>query len=246
MKIFTTINPNGNFESQKEAISSWSKKYNVYSVNTKREIESIKDIYQNVNFIETDDTFNYNDKKLIKLNSILSVIEEISENETVAIVNSDIILNESVELNINKRYLVNGVFIGTRYELDGDKKYPFIHGYDIFIFNSKYSNLFKNENYVIGMPWWDYWLPIVTIRKGLNLYHIKDEFIYHRTHDTNYDMGIWRTFGEKLYDDLIIDKSNIKIDYFLRGDINEQMDVKKFIESKQINVLLINKTHCCE
>jgi hypothetical protein len=58
-------------------------------------------------------------------------------------------------------------------------------------------------------------------------------------------MGIWRIFGEKLYDDLITDKSNIKIDYFLRGDINEQMDVKKFIESKQINVLLINKVHFC-
>ena len=105
MKIFTTINPNGNFESQNEAISSWSNRYNVYSVNTRKEIESIKDIYPNVIFIETNDTFNYNGKKLIKLNSILSSIEEISENETVAIVNSDIILNEDIELNINKRYL---------------------------------------------------------------------------------------------------------------------------------------------
>ena len=241
MKIFTTINPNGNFESQNEAISSWSKRYNVYSINTKKEIENIKDIYPNVIFIETNDTFNYNGKKLIKLNSILSSIEEISENETVAIVNSDIILNENIELNINKRYLINGIFIGTRYELDGNKKYPFIHGYDIFIFNSKYSNIFKNDKYVIGMPWWDYWVPIITMKKGLNLYHIKDEFIYHRTHDTNYDMGIWKIFGEKLYDDLIIDKSNITIDHFLRGSKDEQMDVKKFIESKQINISIINK-----
>ena len=241
MKIFTTINPNGNFESQNEAISSWSNRYNVYSVNTRKEIESIKDIYPNVIFIETNDTFNYNGKKLIKLNSILSSIEEISENETVAIVNSDIILNENIELNINKRYLINGVFIGTRYELDGNKKYPFIHGYDIFIFNSKYSNIFKNDKYVIGMPWWDYWVPIVTMKKGLNLYHIKDEVIYHRTHDTNYDMEIWKKFGEKLYDDLIIDKSNITIEHFLKGDKDEQMDVKKFIESKQINISVTNK-----
>jgi hypothetical protein len=91
------------------------------------------------------------------------------------------------------------------------------------------------------MPWWDYWVPIITMKKGLNLYHIKDEFIYHRTHDTNYDMGIWKNFGEKLYDDLIIDKSNITIDHFLRGDESEQMDFKKFIESKQINISIINK-----
>ena len=91
------------------------------------------------------------------------------------------------------------------------------------------------------MPWWDYWFPIITMKKGLNLYHIKDEVIYHRTHDTNYDMEIWKKFGEKLYDDLIIDKSNITIDHFLRGDENEQMDFKKFIEGKQINISIINK-----
>jgi hypothetical protein len=54
-------------------------------------------------------------------------------------------------------------------------------------------------------------------------------------------MEIWKKFGEKLYDDLIIDKSNITIDHFLRGDENEQMDVKKFIESKQINISIVNK-----
>jgi hypothetical protein len=54
-------------------------------------------------------------------------------------------------------------------------------------------------------------------------------------------MEIWKKFGEKLYDDLIIDKSNITIDHFLRGDENEQMDFKKFIESKQINISIINK-----
>jgi hypothetical protein len=235
MKVFTTINPNGNFDSQNEAISSWSKRYKVYSVNTKDEIEKIKDIYPNVTFVDTNDTFDYNERKLIKLNSILSAIEELSNNEAVAIVNSDIILNENIELNINKRYLINGIFIGTRYELDGDKKYPFIYGYDVFIFNSKYTNIFKNDKYVIGMPWWDYWIPIIGLKRGLNIYHIKDEFIYHRTHDTNYDMNIWRSFGENLYNDLSI-KSNISFDSFLMGKEGEQMDIKKFIESKQINI----------
>jgi hypothetical protein len=230
-KVFTTINPNGNFDSQNEAISSWSKRYKVYSVNTKDEIEKIKDIYPNVTFVDTNDTFDYNERKLIKLNSILSAIEELSNNEAVAIVNSDIILNENIELNINKRYLINGIFIGTRYELDGDKKYPFIYGYDVFIFNSKYTNIFKNDKYVIGMPWWDYWIPIIGLKRGLNIYHIKDEFIYHRTHDTNYDMNIWRSFGENLYNDLSI-KSNISFDSFLMGKEGEQMDIKNRIKDK--------------
>jgi hypothetical protein len=41
MKVFTTINPNDNFEAQSKAVSSWSNKYQVYSVNTKEEIEKV-------------------------------------------------------------------------------------------------------------------------------------------------------------------------------------------------------------
>lgn len=241
MKVFTTINPNDNFGFQSRSISSWSNKYKVYSINTKEEIEKIKDFYPYVNFIETKDTFNYKTKKLIKLNSILSSIDEVCNSEQVCIVNSDIILNESLQLNINQRYLINGVFIGTRYELDGGNKYPFVYGYDLFIFNSQYSKVFKNDNYVIGMPWWDYWIPLVCIKSGMNLYHIKDELIYHITHETNYDMSIWFDFGNKLYKDIVIDtfSKNISLDEFIMGDKGEQMDIKKFIEYKQINLSVV-------
>lgn len=241
MKIFTTINPNDNFEVQSKAVSSWSNKYQVYSVNTKEEIIKINNLYPNVIFIETEDTFVYKNKKLIKLNSILSAIDITCKSEPVAIVNSDIILNENLNLNINKRYLINGLFIGTRYELDGDKKYPFIFGYDIFIFNSNLTDIFKNDKYVIGMPWWDYWVPLACIKSGLNLYHIKDELIYHITHQTNYDKDIWLEFAKCLYDDIVVNtfNKNIRLEEFMMGDEGEQMDIKKFIEYKQINVSII-------
>ena len=243
MKIFTTINPNDNFEAQSKAISSWSNKYQVYSVNTKEEIEKITDLYPNIIFTETEDTFNYKNKKLIKLNSILSAIDKICDSEPVSIVNSDIILNDNLQLNINQRYLINGLFIGTRYELDGDKKYPFIYGYDIFIFNSKYAPLFKNEKYVIGMPWWDYWIPICALKNRLNVYHIKDEIIYHKTHETNYEHKIWLEFGRHLYNDIIVDTLDsdtiLPLSKFYKGEENEPIEVKKFIESKQINISVV-------
>jgi hypothetical protein len=146
MNVFTTINPNDVSETQLNAISSWTKKYKVYSVNRRDEIEKIKDIYKDVTFIETDDTYLYKNKKLIKLNAILDSIRKVS-NGLTAIINSDIILTDELDINIKNRYLINGIFIGTRYELDNGKKYPFIYGYDIFIFNSKYAALFKNEKY---------------------------------------------------------------------------------------------------
>ena len=107
MKVFTTINPNDNFEAQSKAVSSWSNKYQVYSVNTKEEIEKINSLYPNVTFVETKDTFNYKTKKLIKLNSILSAIDITCKSETVAIVNSDILLNQNLQININSGILAN-------------------------------------------------------------------------------------------------------------------------------------------
>jgi hypothetical protein len=237
MKIYTTINPYSNFEVQSQSIKTWSNHYQVYSVNLKEEIEKIKDLYPDVIFIETDNIFNYNGKKLIKMNAIL---ESVDKSDIAAIVNSDISLNESMSIDVDSRYLKNGIVIGTRYEIDNGNVYPFIYGYDIFIFDPKNIPVFSNDNYVIGMPWWDYWVPIAFIKKGMNVFHLKNQVIYHRTHETNYDMNIWLEFGRYFYNDIVRDilrySNEISLEEFIAGDFGEQMDIKKYIESKQINI----------
>lgn len=234
MKIFTTINPNSNFEVQHKALNSWCSKYEVYSVNTLEEIEKISSIYPQVKFIETNRTYDYGEKKLIKLNAILYAIESICDGNThVAIINSDIILNVDIKNSIfNKKYS-DSLVIATRWELDNGEIYPFNDGYDLFIFNTKYLNLYKNENYVIGLPWWDFWIPLISIKAGIKVYHIKNQLIYHLTHETNYDKDIWIEFGEYLYNDIMV--------VLLKNPIRETVysfcsGVKNFIESKQINI----------
>lgn len=237
MKIYTTINPYSNFEVQSQSIKTWSNHYQVYSVNLKEEVEKIKDLYPDVIFIETDNIFNYNGKKLIKMNAILEIVDK---SDIAAIVNSDISLNESIFIDVDNRYLKNGIVIGTRYEIDNGKIYPFIYGYDIFIFDPKNIPVFSNDNYVIGMPWWDYWVPIAFIKKGMNVFHLKNQVIYHRTHETNYDMNIWLEFGKYFYNDIVRDilkyDTKMTLEEFIVGDFGEQMDIKKYIESKQINI----------
>ena len=98
MNIFTTINPNGNFEAQNESMSSWASKFSVYSVNTKNDIGKIKDLYPYIKFIETEEIYLYNNKKLVKLNAILEAIKN-SDKEYACIVNSDIILNTHIDVS---------------------------------------------------------------------------------------------------------------------------------------------------
>ena len=251
MNIFTTINPNGNFEAQNEAMSSWASKFSVYSVNTKNDIDKIKDLYPYIKFIETEEIYLYNNKKLVKLNAILEAIKN-SDKEYVCIVNSDIILNTNIDVSslLKDKYLDKGLIVSTRFELDEDKDpYPFTAGYDIFIFNKKNVNLFLNKKYVIGMPWWDYWMPIISNKNQFNIYHISNRYIYHRTHQTNYDVDIWEEFGQYLYKDIVTKKGRWSTaDGKVVSDIKNYADIysfcmsiKKFIEKEQININLPEK-----
>ena len=63
------------FESQKEAMASWSSKYKVYSINTAAEIEIVKGLYPEVSFIETNSTCQIGEKILINLDGILDAIK---------------------------------------------------------------------------------------------------------------------------------------------------------------------------
>lgn len=227
MNIFTTINPYGNFKIQDKALRSWSK-FNIYSINTLDEINLIKDKFSYVNFIETNQIYK---NKYIKLNGILLAIKNMNSVYS-CIINSDIILNG--ELKIDESLLDDGIIISTRYELDDEKDpYPFVVGYDIFMFKIDKINILLNDNYVIGMPWWDYWIPIISYKYGLKIYHIKNKIFYHKTHSTNYDSESWVKFGEHLYKDIIVDLMGKKIDIDI---YNFCTITKRFIEQKQIDI----------
>lgn len=228
MIVFTTINIYGNFEAQNEALLSWCDKYKVYSVNPSDEIEIGSNLYPFIEFIPTNDYYEYNGKKLVRLNSILDSIKEIDTNYC-AIVNSDIILDSSLKF----KDIDNAIIIATRWEIDGNKLYPFNNGYDLFIFKKSKINLFYNKNYVIGMPWWDFWLPLIALKANMSVYHIKNKVISHRTHETNYDSEKWVEFGEFLYKDIIVNLMSRAVDVDIFSFCNT---VKNYIEYKQKNI----------
>lgn len=237
MKIFTTINPYGNYEAQSEATQSWASKFDLYSVNLKEEIEIAKDLYPHVKFIETSDVLECNQKKLIKLNAILDAATN-QDSEYVAIVNSDIILSDKVKNVFIKKYLDdNCIILSTRWEIDDQKneKYPFNNGYDLFIFHRKFINLFKNQNYVIGMPWWDFYIPTIAIKSGIKIYHIKNQVIFHRTHETNYDLDSWIKFGEFFYQDIMLNLMQKPLEMSVYDFCQT---TKKFIERNHRNIRL--------
>ena len=51
-------------------------------------------------------------------------------------------------------------------------KFAYFNIFIFFLFNTKNVDLFFNDNYVIGMPWWDYWIPIISNKNSFTIYHI--------------------------------------------------------------------------
>lgn len=235
MKIFTTINPNGNFDAQSEAINSWLEKYDVVSVNTKDEVEILKNLYPGVEFKITDDFYLYKNKKLIKFDSILFEMGQVSGYS--CFLNSDIILKKDMEIKINSRHLNNGIYLSTRYDIDGNEISFYKWGFDFFCIHSKYVNHFKNDLFAIGLPWWDYWLPICAFMNGFNLYHLDYQLFYHRKHKTNYDMKKWHSIGYDLYNQIssYLDTDELLFNSFMENEDNVML-IKKFIDSKLINL----------
>jgi hypothetical protein len=241
MNVFTTINPNGDIESQIYSIDTWASKFKVYSVNTKEEILRIKEKFKNVEFIETDKVVDFNGKKLVKLNAILDAIV-MKKSKYSCITNSDIILNKSIDPKklISKKHLEDGIIVSKRYELGGEKIYQFEDGYDLFIFNIKNIKIFYNEGFALGMPWWDFWIPMMADRFLLKLYFTKNEVIYHKTHDTNYSYDSWEIFGNRFLAELI--SMGLKVNrvdgakHFFENNGQLCQVCKNFIESKKIDI----------
>ena len=230
MVVFTTISPNFN-ERETKAMDSWCKKFKVYSINTKEEIEKIKDVYKDVNFVETLDVCDISGKKMIKLNAILNQIKLLNP-EISCIVNSDIILNENINFDekLLNKYLEEGILIGSRLDIENDKIEKFEEGYDIFIFKSKFIDMLFNEKYVVGMPWFDYWIPCSFLFSGKKVFHIEDDLFYHVKHWNDRDEEIWIKFGEYFCEDIF---------KFTNGDVLSKYfkkEISQFEIDKKLNV----------
>ena len=244
MKVYTTINPNGNYDEQKFAMDSWTKKYPVYSINTPDEIEKIRPLYPEIIFLENNNIVTYGKKKLTSWNAVMDAISD--SGGISAFTNSDIILKDGLKFEIDEVFFKNSIFIATRWELKRRKKYPFPHGYDLVIMSPEKAKLFKNENWAIGLPWWDYWLPLSAFINGLNVYHISEEIIYHKWHETNYDKKIWQDLSKKFYEEILVKELEIEdlvsFEEYSKGvGLGTKHKIKNFIEENIIDFKQIKK-----
>lgn len=183
----TSINPFARQEEQKAAVDTW-KGGHVLSFNTREEIDILSKEYPNVTFIETNDTIQ---GKYIKLDAIISGFNNINANRYI-IINSDIAIGDMDILN--QALETDDMLLGVRHD-DGETEFP--HGYDVFAMTNKHLSAIRKSEYAIGLPWWDFYVPLSIIKAGHTINVIKDNPVFtHQWHETRYDYNSWIKYGE--------------------------------------------------
>lgn len=153
-------------------ISSWYKSgHAVVSVNTKSEIELIKDIFPNVKFMETlKSTKPINNRPLVFIHDALTIGKKEGYSR-LAICNADVLISCNVS-NINTPS--ESCLYSSRIDIDDEKSVegkPF-YGIDYFNCSNTYVEKMTPNYFAFGLPWWDYWLPLQTKLLNMDLHRL--------------------------------------------------------------------------
>lgn len=197
--IGTSIAPRG-LEKQRDAVESWiALGFDVISLNIPDEITVLQPDFPDVRFVPALRTAEaMTGRPLVYFDDLMTALSQQGA-AVVGIVNSDIMLRGSSE---TRRFLAReaaGAFLfGSRldtvtYERESARVYA--QGYDFFFFDRTMTGLYPRTDLCLGMPWWDYWAPLVAQMRGLPVKRLETALAYHPHHDTAWANDHWVRFG---------------------------------------------------
>lgn len=186
----TSINPFDRVKEQAEAVLSWvkfDKNVRILSFNTRKEADLLKDRFNEVIFVERNDAI---EGKYQRLSTIISAVKHI-EADWYVLINSDICIRPDSDFgnNLFRDSFLLGVRKDIYSEDRGGDLFPW--GYDVFAMRRRHLLMLDNRvDYAIGLPWWDFYVPLMMIKNGERIFVDKTSFL-HRWHKTRYDYSKW-------------------------------------------------------
>ena len=201
LTIATSIAPK-KLKKQAKAIESWAKLgFDVVSLNCREEIDILQESFPDVKFVQAKrDARNTFGKPVIYLDDFFEYFCQ-ADSEFCGIVNSDIFLigDEGVIPFIQSQAR-NALVYGSRIEIDSLEVLwgeVFEDGFDFFFFHKSLISCFPKSDFCIGIPWWDYWVPLISALEKVQIKKFITPFAYHIKHSFNWDMEQWIYLAQK-------------------------------------------------
>jgi hypothetical protein len=196
---------------QRDCIQSWIRAgFRVLSLNFPDEIPRLASQHPEIEFTEIDrDNAAILGRRTPLLLDIVAALEDQKE-EIVGVVNADILLEDEDWTSIVSEAVQGAIAVAHRYDVEAFEEssgaLPYLDGYDVFFFERKEIQKQIRHSFALGLPWWDYVLPISFLLRGLRVNLLTSPVAFHLQHPTNFNAMTWR-YMAKEFSEFVIEFS---------------------------------------
>jgi hypothetical protein len=126
-----------------------------------------------------------------------------AQDDQVLIINSDVTLHlRPAQLERLRSYSSDGLcgFVRHDYHADIDRAAIETGGIDAFLFHGRDAALFPRACFVIGKPWWDFWLPQTFLDAGRKIYMVELPVLFHQAHGMRWSVEDYEIGRREFYE----------------------------------------------
>ena len=197
--VVTSVMPK-RIEAQQAALQSWrAAGLSVVSVNSKSEAAELREYFPDITFrIIENPVKDSLGRPLIPVKALVQTAQQASV-DVCGIINSDIEFRGAPTFfDLVRQEVPRSLVFGSRVDFP-DSGFThgaaFRNGYDFFFWDKENSLLFEETSMVLGLPWWDFWLPLHAHAQGLRIKRFATSSMVHVTHPIGYDIPAYVQFG---------------------------------------------------
>lgn len=211
--LATSLVPGRDAALQTMAVNSWrAAGFQVLSVNGKAEADSIRASYPGVEVVVPASTAERFAKKPVPyihdlLKALRAAIAASGRDPATCvagIINADIYVRDVAGLKaFIQREAQGALLCGPRVDVPGADHFAayqptgrevYSIGYDYFFLPGKFLDDYAESPFCMGMPFWDYWFPLVTLLRGKPIKALNSPVALHVSHETRWDDTVYLFF----------------------------------------------------
>ena len=189
-------------EAQRAALQSWrAAGLSVVSVNSRSEAAELRGHFPDVTFKLIDQPIeDIRGRPFVPIRAMIQAAKE-SSADICGIVNSDIeFRGDGSFFDVVRREAPGALVFGNRIDVaDAAARSgkAFRNGYDFFFWSRENSDLFEETPMVLGLPWWDFWLPLHAHSQGLKIKRVVTSAMIHLVHPIGWDTPNFVKLGQR-------------------------------------------------
>jgi hypothetical protein len=189
-------------EAQRAALQSWrAAGLSVVSVNSISEAVELRGHFPDVTFNLIDRPIeDIRGRPFVPIRAMIQAAKE-SSAEICGIINSDIeFRGDESFFDVVRREAPGALVFGNRIDVtDATARSgkAFRNGYDFFFWSRENSDLLEETPMVLGLPWWDFWLPMHAHSQGLKIKRLVTSAMIHLVHPIGWDTPNFVKMGQR-------------------------------------------------